>query len=485
MTPILCGIETEYGLYIEGRGAENQIDDAMALVRSYPGERRVLWDYRFESPRADLRGFSVDRLQFDPEDAKFDGGHRYRGADSEVRSDVLLPNGARFYNDHGHPEYSTPECWSIRELVAHDLAGQFAVLRAAQAHGQGAKIYKNNTDFHGASYGTHENYLVSRSIGHERLYQALLPLLVVRPVLCGAGKVGSESGPSCVYQLSQRADFFTEPLNVETLYRRPIFNTRDEPHADPRDWMRLHVIAGDANMIPAATGRKVALVKLAIHLAEIGEAPAWEFADPVEAAKQISRDLTYKFEIPLKGGMTTTAYDVLESYFADADRFIDDEEILDYVATSRSLLDAVISNPMQIVPAVDWMAKRYILEQVIASEDGLDWQSPDLRAYDLEYHNVDPIDSLYTAMAEGGAVPEADPDPARLDEIPKEPSRARARAIALQHPELKRASWGTLTFESGGVERTVVLDPARDYSLLPADAGVVQILDFLNPETGP
>ena len=131
------------------------------------------------------------------------------------------------------------------------------MLRAAAAlaeeSGREVRIYKNNTDFHGASYGTHESYLVPRSLGYQRLFDACVPMLVARQVLVGSGKVGAETGPFVSYQLSQRADFFVEAANAETLYRRPVFNTRDEPHGDARRWIRLHVIAGDANMIPAAT----------------------------------------------------------------------------------------------------------------------------------------------------------------------------------------------------------------------------------------
>lgn len=478
MSLILCGLETEYGLYIEGRGAEEQIDDAMTLVRSYPSERRVIWDYRFESPRADLRGFSVDRLQFDPEDAKFDSGQRYRGADAEVRSDIILPNGARFYNDHGHPEYATPECWSVDELVAHDLAGQVAVFKAAQAHGKGAKVYKNNTDFHGASYGTHESYLVPRSVPIDRLFRAVLPLLVVRPILCGAGKVGAETGRSCAYQMSQRADFFSEAMNVETLFRRPIFNTRDEPHADPNDWIRLHVIAGDANMIPACTKRKVALLKMAIRLAEIGEAPAWEFKNPVESAQTISRNESRRFEIPLAGNSWTNAYEVFESYFAAADRFVSDPEVGEVVAESRRLLKQLNDEPAEFAYWVDWAAKKALLEQVLESGD-LDWNHASLPAYDLEYHNVDSDESLYWALAGMGSVQSHAPAVDRLTQLPFEPTRARARGLALRCPELKKASWGTLTFEIEGKERTIALDPARDYGSLSEEATAPQIIDFV------
>ncbi len=252
MHRILSGTETEYGLHIEGRSADDQIDDATTFVRAYPGHHYAGWDYSYESPRADLRGFSVSRLARDPVDAQFDNRARKRSHDDDIRSDRILPNGARFYNDHGHPEYATPECWSSKELAMQDNAGELVLLQAARAYeeqtGWKTRIYKNNTDFHGASYGSHESYLCPRSLGFEKLYAAVLPMLVARQVLCGAGKVGAESGRSCTFQLSQRADFFVEPYNTETLFRRPIFNTRDEPHAEKSDWIRLHVISGDANM---------------------------------------------------------------------------------------------------------------------------------------------------------------------------------------------------------------------------------------------
>ena len=246
MNKVLCGLETEYGLSIVGRGAETQIEDSMALVRSNPYQRCSIWDYEWESPRRDLRGFSVDRLQADPVDAQMGFGE-HLGSAQDVRSDQILSNGARLYNDHGHPEYATPESWSIHEAARLDHLGAQIVWKVAQEFAQRTgyevRMYRNNTDFHGSSYGSHESYLMPREIGWQACYEALLPLLVVRPIVCGAGKVGSESHTPCHFQLSQRADFFAEPLNVDTLYRRPIFNTRDEPHADPEKWMRVHVIA--------------------------------------------------------------------------------------------------------------------------------------------------------------------------------------------------------------------------------------------------
>ncbi|RYG45896.1 hypothetical protein EON79_11510, partial [bacterium] len=335
--PIPAGLDTEYGLLLEGRGAEDLIDDATACVRAYPGPAFVGWDYRWESPRADLRGFRLSQLAFDPEDAKFDQG-RTHGPAHEIRADRVLPNGARLYNDHGHPEYATPECVSLADVALHDAAGELAILRAARALeeqvGVPVHAYKNNTDFHGASYGTHESHLVPRRFGYPALFSAVLPMLVARQILTGSGKVGSETGTAATYQISQRADFFVEPANAETLYRRPIFNTRDEPHGAHEDWIRLHVISGDACMIPGATARKIGLVRLALWLMERDEAPVWRLADPVRTFQSISRDETLAFRVPLEGGSWTTAYEIVDSYLAAADK------VLDLDAEHRALVES-------------------------------------------------------------------------------------------------------------------------------------------------
>lgn len=476
--PILAGVETEYGLLVDGRGAEDQVDDAMALVRAYPDERHVGWDYRYESPRSDLRGFKLDRLAFDPVDARFDAGRKY-GEAHEVRSDRVLPNGARFYNDHGHPEYSTPECLSIHELARHDCAGQIVVQRAARAFaqeiGREVRVYKNNTDFHGASYGTHEGYLVPRAVGFERLFRDLTPMLVARQVLVGAGKVGSESGPAATFQLSQRADFFTEPANAETLYRRPVFNTRDEPHADAAKWIRLHVICGDANMIPAATARKVGLVKLALHLCEAGEAPLFRLADPVRAFQDISRDESYCFEVGLQGWSKTNAYEILEGYFSAAEATLElDDEMRWVISSSRELLSALRSGDLEKVRReVDWAAKRFVLEQAM-EEEGTDWRDPALRSYDLEYHNADPDESLHNALVQMGVVA---PDPSEADllaalEGVDEPTRARARGLAVRKfdPELMGVCWRTITFRGSEGPIEIDLPPDGTYPAELADA---------------
>jgi len=269
----LFGIETEYGIWTSGRDTADLMEEARAVVRAYTGASAGPWDYRPEDPRRDMRGFKVDHLNSNPTDAQYDRPGGPTMSMAEQRNDRVLVNGARLYNDHGHPEYATPECRRLRDLVAHDKAGERIVLAAAQAlsatrrpasrgrpgedeerpfNGE-VSIYKNNTDFHGMSYGCHEGYLVPREVPFEALFRGVLPFFVTRQIFAGAGKVGVEtSGPfaeQCQFQLSQRADFFTEEASVDTLHRRPIVNTRDEPHADPRKYRRFHVIVGDANMV--------------------------------------------------------------------------------------------------------------------------------------------------------------------------------------------------------------------------------------------
>ena len=488
MRPILAGLDTEYGFSVEGRGAGDQVDDAKALVRSFPGECFPFWDDRFESPRSDLRGFRLDRLSFDPEDAKFDADRAPEPV-HEVRADRVLCNGARFYNDHGHPEYATPETWSLEELVMHDRAGDHAVLSSATALaasvGREVRVYKNNTDFHGASYGTHESYLVPRSVPVENLISGLMPLFVARQVLTGAGKVGSEQGPRCDFQISQRADFFAEAVNAETLYRRPVFNTRDEPHADPKKWVRLHVICGESNLISTATRIKLALTKAAIHLIESGDQPVWPLADPVGTTKQLSREPDGEGRIDLEGRSWTTARHVIESYVEPflahtldvTEPYV--QELRRALTGALSLLEARFADPERFARSVDWAAKRSLLEQYVESE-GVGWRHGSLQSLDLEYHRLDGGEGLFQALRDASLV---DPDPPEEETAQRrakvfEDTRARVRSIAVSkfQESLVSASWGALTFKTAGGEKTVALDPDRAYSATLADCGTVEEL---------
>ena len=269
----LFGIETEFGITREDIDGMDPVVESMELVRAHlDGEFEQHWDYGGEDPHEDQRGFRVAGLQQDKEEEQFIQQDAHRPFSFyQMKSDLVLPNGARFYNDHTHPEYSTPECRTLRDVVAHDRAGERIVQRAADRRNQvlgtsGVQLYKNNTDFHGHSYGCHDNYLVSRSIDFSELHKGLLPFLVSRQLVAGAGKMGTEAQEQgCAsgrFQLSQRADFMETELGVDTMHNRPILNTRDEPHADPQKYRRLHLIVGDANMCEYATALKVGTTQL-------------------------------------------------------------------------------------------------------------------------------------------------------------------------------------------------------------------------------
>jgi len=487
LSPILCGIETEYGFSIEGRGAEDQIDDAIQFVRSYAQPHFSGWNYAYESPRADLRGFKLDTLATDPVDAEFDAGKNH-GQVHDIRSDKVLPNGARFYNDHGHPEYATPECWQLAELALHDKAGEIVLRRAAfELETQIEKpvtVYKNNTDFHGASYGTHENYLVPRNFGFQQIYDAVLPVLIARQVLTGAGKVGSEKGPGAIYQISARSDFFVEAANAETLFRRPIFNTRDECHADPQKWIRLHVISGDANMIPSCTSRKVGLVKLALHLLMLGRCPKWKIENPVQAFQDISRDESNKYRINLSSQNWTNAYELLESYFAEFDQCDDlhdspaGGELCQLVSESRTLLKDLSGGSPNAAKHIDWLAKRKMLETYM-EDSGTDWNDPSLQAFDLEYHNIDPDAGLHFALAQMGEIENYPPQDQCLDRLiqPHERNRAWARSIALSKfpDKIENVCWRTISIRNSQEEVVQIeLAPDREYPLQLEDASNVE-----------
>lgn len=464
MDRVLCGIETEYGLAISGRGPKDQVDDSAELVRSLPIPHFAGWDYRFESPRADLRGFSVQQLAVDPTDMQFEVGKSH-APPHIVRSDRVLTNGARFYNDHGHPEYSTPEAWSAHQAARLDREGERVTWQAAQAFAERTgfelRVFKNNTDFHGASYGTHESYLVPRSLGFDALFEGLAPILVCRTLLCGAGKVGSEIGERVAFQLSQRADFLTEPFNVETLYRRPLFNTRDEPHAEPGQWIRLHVISGDANRMVGCTARKMMLVSLAVRLLQIGELPRWSLSDPIRAFRAVSTDTTWAFDLDLHGRERASAYVILETLFQAAERRLQlSTEEHEEIELSRQLLEHISRGETDaLVPHLDWAAKRW-LAQLYAEENELGAFDPALQAIDLEYAEVSPEGGLFESLEASGDVVAPREAPA-IEPL----TRAAARGLAVERFRdcLRSASWGSLTFDLAGQPKTVALRPDIEY----------------------
>jgi Pup amidohydrolase len=251
------GLETEYGITLSGAESVDVVAESIELVRRYTENGALMkWDYELEDPHLDARGFRArELLQDTDESAYYEIDKRRPLSFEEIKSDLVLSNGARFYNDHAHPEYSTPECTSLRQIVAQDKAGERILAECARRRNQKlspgyeVRLYKNNTDFAGHSYGCHDNYLMRRDIAWDRIVAGILPFLITRQIFAGAGKMGVEAesaqGEPGVYQISQRADFFSVLVSIDTMNRRPLINTRDEPHVDASRYRRFHVILGD------------------------------------------------------------------------------------------------------------------------------------------------------------------------------------------------------------------------------------------------
>lgn len=467
----LFGIETEYGITRDDVDQLDPVIESMELVRAHltaSFERR--WDYAGEDPHEDARGFRVSGLAQDKEEDQFASLDAHRPFSfHEMKSDLVLPNGARFYNDHTHPEYSTPECRTLRDLLAQDRAGERIVQRAADRRNKAmsnahVQLYKNNTDFHGHSYGCHDNYLVSRSIPFAQIVTGLMPFLVSRQVIAGAGKVGIEAQESGfvpgAYQLSQRADFMETDLSVDTMHNRPILNTRDEPHADPKKFRRLHLIIGDANMCEYATALKIGTTQLVLELIASGLAPELELADPVSAVKQISRDADLKATVRLKDRRTVSGLEIQEQYCDAAQRaLIGKDAETDWVLQNwGESLRLLIQDRQRLVGKLDWVTKQWLLETFM-QEERVGWNDPWLASLDLEYHNVNPERGLYLGLeAEGKAwrlTTEKDVEQA-LSAGPRD-TRGGLRGLCVRRfsDQIKSMQWERIGFSGGLRSKTL------------------------------
>jgi proteasome accessory factor PafA2 len=415
----LCGLETEYGIQVDGVQDMDVVVESMELIRCYQHADFVArWDYALENPRLDMRGFEVDELLNDKDETEHLQCDRQRQIPlAELKSDLIINNGARLYNDHTHPEYSTPECFSLFDLVASDRAGERILLqcaagRTASRGGGVVRLYKNNTDFEEHSYGCHENFLINRGLPFDQIVHQLLPFLVTRQIFAGAGKVGVECDRQAtpgIYQISQRADFFETIVSVDTMTRRPLVNSRDEPHAEADKYRRLHLIIGDANMSEYATALKVGSCVLVLDMLEAGVLPAFELADPVAALKEVSRDQHRSWPVALKKGGHLGALEIQRAYLEKAKGFAAgrDQETDWVLAEWAEVLEKLGRDPLELVGRCDWITKKWLLD-AFADAERLDWEKPEdriwLQSQDLEYHNIDPEEGLFLLLeAQNGA----------------------------------------------------------------------------------
>lgn len=471
----LFGIETEYGIILDRDAATDPVTESIALIKCYrPDDPAPRWDYSHEDPFRDARGFRAEGLLEHPdekEEQKHDRRHRL--SYEEMKSDRILSNGARLYNDHAHPEYSTPECRGLFDLVAHDKAGERILLQCARRRseelGVDVLLYKNNTDFRGHSYGCHDNYLMARSVPFDYVRSSLIPFNVTRQILAGAGKIGVETEgglqDAAHYQLAQRSDFFSVEASVDTMHRRPLVNTRDEPHADPDKYRRLHGIVGDANMSEYATALKLGTTALVLDCIEQRVVPdALALADPVGAIKDISRDPAYGWPVTLADGGPSDAVTIQREYLALAQRhaLVRDADTEWVLHEWERTLDALARDPMELVGDLDWVTKKWLLTAFV-EEEGLAWDDPWLRSLDLEYHSIDLDNGLFYELQKDGAVRQLVAERTVQDaiEAPPHDTRAYVRGRAMEKfgDQVVSAQWDSLTFGVNGSERTLSLHP--------------------------
>jgi proteasome accessory factor A len=479
----VMGTETEFGISVPGQSAANHMLASSQIVNAYLNattgssrDRSPRWDFEEESPLRDARGFDVGpTIANDAGDVLPD--------DEVGLANVILTNGARLYVDHAHPEYSSPEVTNPRDAVIWDKAGErvmvAASMHAAKIPGSGSiQLYKNNTDNKGASYGSHENYLMRRQTPFGDIVRYLTPFFVTRQVVCGAGRVGiGQDGHRDGFQISQRADFFEVEVGLETTLKRPIINTRDEPHADPERYRRLHVIIGDANLSEISTYLKVGTTSLVLSMIE----ERW-FADndvdlgidsPVASLRAISHDPTLRHPVTMRDGRKLTGLQVQSEYLEQARKYVEDrygadadEQTLDVLSRWERVLVRLADDPMLLADELDWVAKLHLL-QGYRDREGLDWSAPKLHLVDLQYSDVRADKGLYNRLVDRGRMQRLVSD-AEIDRAvtePPEDTRAyfRGRCLAKFSADVAAASWDSVIFDIGreSLQRVPMLEPLR------------------------
>jgi proteasome accessory factor A len=396
-------------------------------------------------------------------------------------SNVFLKNGARLYLDVGsHPEYATPECDSVKDLVAHDKAGERILEgllvdaeRRLREEGIAGDIYlfKNNTDSAGNSYGCHENYLVGRHGEFTRLADVLIPFLVSRQIVCGAGKV-LQTPRGAVFCVSQRAEHIWEGVSSATTRSRPIINTRDEPHADAERYRRLHVIVGDSNMSETTTMLKVGTTDLVLRMIEAGVVMRdLTLENPIRAIREISHDMTGQRKVKLANGREASALEIQREYYGKAQDFIArrgaDETVKRVMELWGRTIEAVDTGDLGLVDReVDWVIKHQLIERYRAKHD-LPLASPRVAQLDLAYHDINRRRGLYYLLEGKGLVDRATNDLTVFEakSVPPQTTRARLRGEFIARAQEKRrdftVDWVHLKLNDQAQRTVLCKDPFR------------------------
>jgi len=493
--PKVCGIETEYGIQVVN-GDPNPIAASSVLVNAYAHDvarQQIGWDFEDEAPGNDARGAAKE-------------GSMPPMVETHLVNTVLT-NGARYYVDHAHPEFSSPECSNALEALTYDRAGESIVIRSMEAadaashDGSHLVVYKNNSDGKGNSYGCHENYLMDRDTPFSRVVLGITPHFVTRQLFCGSGKVGSETAfhdsGTVDFQLSQRAEFFEEQVGLETTLKRPIVNTRDEPHADPHRYRRLHVIVGDANLCEVSTFLKLGTTALVLAMIEDDVTPSrpLALADPVRAIHAVAVDRTFEQPLTMADGSTATALDIQWELYGQARKYADDRGLAslgpEEVGTAvidrwEQVLHALETDPATLARQVDWVAKLQLLE-AYRDRHGCGWDDPRMAAVDLQYHDLRPSRSLFARLDTERLVTE-EAVAAAVTEPPRT-TRAwfRGQCLTRWPASVATANWDSLVFDLGSdpLRRVPMMDPLKGTAehveaLLDSCASPAELVDRLS-----
>jgi len=466
--PKILGTETEYGITVKNSESEDPISNSFLIVNSYQGGQNVktIWDYEEEDPFVDARGFKIDRKVDIP-----------RGKEN-VTINKILDNGARFYVDHAHPEFSTPECSNARDVAIYEKAGEHILYQSllnanmVLPENQQMIVYKNNTDHKGNSYGYHENYLLDRKVPFELLCEHLTTFLVTRQIFTGSGKVGSENNSSHIpFQLSQRADFFETEIGLDTMLKRPIINTRDEPHADKEKYRRLHIITGDVNMSEYATYLKLGTTAIVLSMIED------KFIDknlklqhPILTMRTVSRDTQCSKPLQMENGKQFTAIEIQQEILEFAKRYTaaqpQDQITDDILEKWEYVLKGLEQDPKLLNRELDWVMKEYLITNYLEKHN-CGWDDPRISMLDLQYHDIRPHKSLYYLLQRQNRVERLLSDSEITHAITHPPSDTRAyfrgQCLKKYKSNIFGVTWGAISFDIGesSIKRILMPEPAK------------------------
>lgn len=489
--PKMVGIEEEYALHMQGDHGLTPFQASCTLINAYARKKglrapgtKLLWDYGHETPFNDIRGPLFGKIT----------GQEVISEEDNLRINTVLPNGARLYTDHAHPEYSTPECLSARHAVACDKAGELIIREALAAQRDLApwlnvRLFKNNTDYQGHSYGSHENYLMEAE-PHEECFvrnpdkalRSFVPFIVTRQLFAGAGRIGSEKprDPLIPYQISQRADFFEAVFGLETMYSRPLINTRREHHADSKRFRRLHLILGDSNMSEFAGFLKIGSTQIVLQMLEDDFLTAdLTLKDPVSALRKVAE---FDLRLELADGRTISALDIQREYLRKAEKYCqsgvgpqipDAELILQYWQYALDGLEQLklskdfelLDDPFQLTRRLDWVTKLWLIQRYRQGRN-LAWDSQTLRIFDLQYHNIEPKDGLFWHLQSQGLIDRILDDAEITLCIKEAPPDTRAyfrgKCIEKFPKEILLINWEVVGFDHGDTHRMIpLLNPLK------------------------